>query len=87
MIEKKEIKRGNLNKNDNEPKRKNSPIFAMGFGIGLSKSEEIMIVDILDPQSYEKNVSSFSFVLTKKKAQILKNAIESFLQDEEDDDE
>lgn len=64
------------------PQRRNPPIYPASFAVGILQNEDIITIDIMDSQHVEPNVSFFSFVLTKRKAKILKEAIDSFLDEE-----
>lgn len=77
----KTIKRGK------PPKRNNPPVFPMNIAVGISKLDKIMIVDLIDTQSSEPDLASFSFALTKNRAEQLLRGIEKFLFEYEDEDE
>lgn len=69
------------------PQRRNLPIYPASFAIGILQSDDIITIDIMDSQNVEPNVSLFSFVLTKRKAKILKESIDNFLNEETTSDE
>lgn len=72
------------NQRDIKPKRKTPPIIPMSIAIGISSSEELVIIDIMDSQSLEPNVAFFSFALTKTRAAQIRDAMNHFLKEEEE---
>ena len=68
------------------PKRKNMPVFPINIAVGFTNLDEIMIVDLIDTQSIDGDLSSFSFVLTKSRAKQLKAAIDKFLNNNRDEE-
>lgn len=69
------------------PQRRNPPIYPAYFAFGMSPSEDIAIVDIMDQQHVEPNVSFFSFILTREKAEVLSKALDNFLKKGKSSDE